>query len=119
MYTFVQGIRIELTPDQIKVIEKEKRRRERCRDSFVKTLKRFGFKKIDTSDWVNPNQDCYEHPHYEWFAEIYDRGGWNDVFMAGQGLKDGGFPGGWVYGDPEQIEKELARAIDELQNTKV
>lgn len=119
MHAFIQGIRIELTADQIKLVEKEKRRRELCRHSFERMLKRFGFEKVDTSGWENPNQNCWQHIYYNWFVEIYDRNGWSDAWMVGTGLKDDGFPGGWCYSDPEEIEKELGRAIDEIEDKKI
>jgi hypothetical protein len=110
----VEGVRIELTEAQNDKVEKEIRRRERCRNSFEKMLKHFGFKKIDTSDWERPNIPAFQHSYYNWYAEIIDHGRWNEVWMAGHGLRHSGFPGGWMYGEPEDIEKELSKALQEL-----
>lgn len=51
------------------------------------------------------------HSSMEWYADIREERNWTDVWMVGKGLKDGGFPGGWNYSDPEEIETELLRAL--------
>ena len=35
------------------------------------------------------------------------KGNWSEVWMVGEGLKCGGFPGGYCYGEPEDVEAEL------------
>lgn len=112
----IKGVLIKLTDEQVKKIEKEERARERCRKSFEKMLLRFGFKKIDTSDWEDKNAMAYEHVYYNWFAKINKNfsGDISDVFMAGEGLKNVGFPGGYNYESPKEIEIELVKVMDEL-----
>lgn len=118
MRIIVQGVSIELTVEQIAAIDKEKRKREKCRKSFEKILFHFGFKKINTTGWQNPKQFCYEQKEYGWFAEIQNFGIYSEVFMIGKGLQNNHPPpGGHMYGEPEDIEKEIVKALDNLQNT--
>lgn len=113
MDVIIKGVRITLTQQQVAKIEIAKNQRQRCRNSFVRMLKHFGFKKIDTAGWENPKALCFENETCEWFAEIQNYGNWDEVFMAGKGLKNVGFPGGYMYGTPQEIEEELLKAIKE------
>lgn len=108
MEIFVEGVRITLTAEQVALVEKEQRRRQRCGNSFAKMLKHFGFKRVKSL----PN--CWEHISRGWFAEILDRGNYSDVWMVGKELKCSGFPGGYCYGEPEDVEAELLSALEKL-----
>jgi len=114
MEIFVQGVRIKLTDEQIAQIDKEERKRKRCRSGFGKMLKHFGFKKADTSDWLQKDTLAFEHVYYNWYAEIQNHGNWDSVWMVGPGLKDSGFPGGYMYDEPEKIETEIISALEKL-----
>ena len=100
MYAFVEGIRISLTESQISIIEAEKRKREMCLNSFRKILLHFGFKETKESlaDGSPSNQCWFENKSYNWYAEItIHNENWQSVWMVGKGLKQGPFPGGWIY----------------------
>ncbi|HEY4288245.1 MAG TPA: hypothetical protein VGN00_14170 [Puia sp.] len=112
MKVIIEGVCISLTPSQINAITKERKRREKCRSSFEKMLVHFGFTGVPDL----PNS--FEHKACDWYAEITDRGGWSDVWMVGHGLRQGRFPGGWIYDDPEEIEKEIIRALEQTDFTK-
>jgi hypothetical protein len=109
MFTIIRGVRIELTPEQIKKIKQAENKLKRCRSSFEKMLRHLGFKQI--SD-LPPGH--FEHKQQDWYAEIYNRGCYNDVWMVGNGLKSSGFPGGWNYSSPQEIEEEILKALDNL-----
>ena len=116
MQAIVKGVKIELTPAQIKQVEKQLNARKRCRTSFEKMLKHFGFKKVVDAGAGN---NCWQHKSYNWFADVIDRVNYTDVWMTGTELKQcNGFPGGFCYGKPEEIEEELCRAIEKIENTK-
>lgn len=105
MKIIIEGCAIELTPAQIAVIDKEKKRREKCRGSFKRMLTKLGFM---------PCKDLpgsFQHKDKPWYAEIIDHGHYSDCWVVGDGLKTSSFPGGWVYETPMDIEKEVVRAI--------
>lgn len=112
MEIVVENVRITLTPEQVDEIKKEQGRRARCRNSFVKMLKHFGFKKGNE----------YEHNYYEqkehgWYADFHCYGNWTACFMGGKGLThDSAPPGGHEYGTPKEIEDELLRALAEINS---
>lgn len=107
MKIIIEGVEITLNASQVWEINKERKKRERCRNSFVRMLKHFGFKKYPEC----PN--CYEHPIYEWWAEIHNYGNYDSVWMVGKGLRDGGFSGGYTYDEPELIEREILKALNQ------
>lgn len=114
MTIYFEGIKIELTPEQISKIEKVRKQRHRYRNNFVQTLKLFGFKKMDTSDWLDKTVLAYENELTEWYAEIWNHLNYTEVWIVGKGLPHASCPpGGGVYGDPEAIQKVLAKALDE------
>ena len=113
-YVFVQGVKIYLIESQIKLIQAELLERKKHINSFDNILRHFGFTKVDASEWLNKKALAYEHKELEWWAEIINHGCWSCVWMVGNGLKHGSFPGGWIYNNPEDIEKEISRAIDAL-----
>lgn len=103
MRIIVDGAGIELTAKQIGTIEKRRKQRERCRYSFKRMLTHLGFK----ADREFPTS--FGHRKENWYAEIqeYSSGAFN-VWMTGPELKDSnGFPGGWVYWEPKDIETEI------------
>jgi hypothetical protein len=106
MKIIVEGVSIELTPAQIATIEKERKRREKCRGSFKRMLAKLGFRQS------HDVPGSFSHKTNDWYAEIIDRRHYSDVWMVGDGLKNStGFPGGWVYESPMELEKEVVKAL--------
>ena len=104
MDIYVENVRIELTKEQLKLLENARTERNKCISSFSRILKHFGFKPS------KGNKNCFEHDENNWWAEIYDHGFYRTVFMVGQGLKHRNcIPGGWDYGSPKEIEKEIIK----------
>lgn len=106
MTIVVEGVRIELTTEQISLILKERKRRERCRGSFKRMLSNLGFK---------PCKDLpgsFEHKVMPWYAEIVNHEGYSNVWMVGGDLKSAGFPGGWIYHSPTEIETEVLKVLN-------
>lgn len=107
---YIDGVEIILTPEQVKKIDDHhkqlEKNRERDRDDFKKVFRRYGFKRIPDLP------ECYQHPDRNWFAEIIDRGGWQDVWMTGEGLKTGSFPGGWIYSDAEKLTEGILKGLE-------
>ena len=102
-------------PDQISKIQKVRKERDKELKTFHDVMIHFGFNKMDTKGWANKDAICYQHTYYNWFADFHTYSPPLSVWMVGTGLKDGrGFPGGWVYWEPDEIRAELERAIDEL-----
>jgi len=102
----VQGVTVSLTEQQEKEIQRVLKQRERCRYSFKRMLKHFGFKELKDQ----PNS--FIHKVHNWYAEVLDRGTWSDVWMTGAGLKDnGGIPGGHFYSTAREIEEEMLSMI--------
>lgn len=115
-HVFIEGVKIELTGSQVFSIEKELRARIKNNGKFETMLRRFGFTKIYSSEWQNPNQNCWENKKYDWFAEIIQHDRWSEIFMAGQKLKNVGFPGGYNYGEVGEATEALCNAINEIEN---
>lgn len=104
----VKGVRIKLTEEQVKQIAIEEERRNKECKSFTSCLKYFGFKKVCTKGWLNPNQNCWNNEDKGWWAEIHDYGGFKEVWIVGKDLKEvSSFPGGYTYSSPEEIIEEL------------
>lgn len=106
---FVEGTRITLTPEQEAQVNKELRRRKKNRSSFEKMLKYLGFKPAGEG-----LRNCWQHEKENWWAEVHDQGHYHTVWLVGPGLKCGGFPGGWSYGEPEEIEMEVLKALKKI-----
>lgn len=117
MRVVVEGVAIELTPEQVSQIEKVRQERKECRDSFEKMLLHFKFKKISKPSTDAHESVMFSHCYYNWYAEIhYGCGTYYYVWMTGNGLKNSKqVPGGWTYDEPEEIEREIVRALDENQ----
>jgi hypothetical protein len=108
MDVFVEGIRISLTESQISIVEAEKRKREKCLNSFINILIHFGFK--ETIGKGTPSSvRWFENKRYNWYAELtIHNENWQSVWMVGKGLKQMSlFPGGWIYESPKEIENEI------------
>jgi hypothetical protein len=58
MEAIVKGVRITLTPEQKKQIEAHQDKQNQECSTFTKTLKHFGFKKMSTKGWENPDANC-------------------------------------------------------------
>lgn len=114
METYVQGVKIVLTAEQQAAVEKELKARAKYKDNFEKLLKRFKFKRIDTSTWeYNKDTVAFEHVYFEWYAEIKGEDYKTHVFMAGTGLKHASTPPcGWEYYTPKEVEEELTKFLD-------
>lgn len=113
MRVFVHDTWITLTPDQIAAIEQTKADLEKCVGSFESLLKHYGLKKVDTSKWEN-HTGClwYEHPDRNWCAEVIVKNpNWVECWAAGEYLKSTGFPGGHLYGEPEQLRDAFQEAL--------
>lgn len=82
---------------------------------FEICLRKFGFKKIDTSDYQQKGCICYQNEKQGWFADFIINKCFVEVWLVGNGLKCGGFPGGWNYGSAELITKELNKALKNKQ----
>ena len=114
MKTTVDGVTIELTPKQMAMIEKAKAERDAVCKSFAAVFRHFGFKKCNTKDWEHPDRLCYEHEN-GWFAEIWQTSVRSfDCWMAGPGLPNFGFPGGDVYGSPDDVKNALTEALKKI-----
>jgi len=106
MVTIVEGVRIELTKEQIAKVEKRRKQVQKSWLSFQNVLRHFGFRQL------KDQKGCYSKGG--WYAEIIDRGVWHDVWMVGSGLKDSHlFPGGWIYSEPRELNEELNKALSE------
>ena len=117
MKIIVQGVSIEITKEQIEQIDQEKAKQIRELKSFERILKHFGFEKINTRSWPNPNEKAYSHYQYGWYAEIQDYGPYKACFLTGKGLRStDSFPGGYVYDSPESMAKAITLALKEMED---
>lgn len=131
MFVIVEGVAIKLLPQQLALIykvrekaRKKENRLSRIRDKehmaerkqLIDVLKKYGFKKISTKDFKDKTTVvAFMHEANDWYAELLHRGGYSDVWMVGKGLKQAnGFPGGWLYEEPEQIEAVIIKARNEM-----
>lgn len=100
MVLYVDGVPITLTPEQIKHIEKTKSERRKACNTFAKTLKYFGFKKIAGM------KGCYENNEKGWYAEICH----DYVLLGGKDLSRNSCPPGLVaHWSTDSIIKELIK----------
>lgn len=114
---FIRGTWITLTPEQMKIIEKERNKKKAASNSFKKMLINHGFKKLDTTGWLDPKQECYEHVYYNWFAQIFTHNSlWVECWLVGSGLRNSGFPGGWMYGSTEELNVAIEVAFRKLSD---
>lgn len=80
--------------------------------NFITVLKKYGFKKCNTTEWPDPSIVAYENTAYNWFAEIVDYVGWKEVWLVGHGLKDcGRFPFGFNYANTDDLEQAIIEGI--------
>lgn len=106
----IEGITIELTKEQRSLITHARNKRKHNRGSFEKVLLHFGFERLHTG---TPG---FAYVKNDWFAQIIDHTNFSEVWMTGKGLQTtGSFPGGYLYGEPADLEKELLRATGSLQ----
>lgn len=112
--TTVEGVVIELTKEQVALIEETKAKRDAECKSFVSVLKHFGFTKVRTKGWKQPDRICYENKQHGWSAEIFSNCNIFSCWMAGPGLRNVGFPGGYMYGSPEEVKDALLQALNEI-----
>lgn|SRR5690606_24524827 len=117
MEAIVEGVRITLTPEQVMQIEAYHAKQKQECSTFTKTLKHFGFKKMSTKGWENPDANCYQTKN--WFAQIYDSKTLNATcFIVGEGidLDSSGWP--LVVDSPEELVEILNKALEEIENGK-
>lgn len=110
MKVTVKGVTIDLTPAQIAYIEKTIIKRDKELKTFENVLKHFGFRKLNTKGWVNPDQNCYTQNTHGWFVEILDYGKWKSCLVHGTGL-DHGHPFGKHYDSPESLCEAIVKAL--------
>lgn len=115
MEVIVKGVKITLTAEQIKQIEAHHAKQIIECSTFTKTLKHFGFKKMSTKGWENPNANCWESKH--WFVEIFNNDTLNEYCsVAGVGveLSSSGCP--LIVNSPQELVEKLNKALEEIGN---
>lgn len=116
MKIVVEGVTIELTKEQIALIEKEKAKRAAECASFERTLKNFGFAKVDTTGWADPKEKAFANDEHGWYAEIQDYRKYKACLLVGKGLISmRGFPGGYIHESPESVAKAITAALDGIE----
>ena len=106
MRTIVDGVAILLTDEQIKHIELTKKKRDKEASSFSKVLKSFGFEKKN-GGYINEELNAW--------GEIIDHGPWKEVWLTCEHTKSiSSIPGGWCYGCPKELSKELFDAKERV-----
>jgi len=81
MEAIINGVKITLTKTQVNAIQKVQNEREKCRNSFKRMLKSFGFKQM------KGQPESFEHKVKNWYAEIHTMSNYDVVWMTGKGLK--------------------------------
>lgn len=97
----VEGVRIELTEDQVKKVVAARKEPEKCREDYGKMLQHFGFKKnLDIGNLGKDLDVSYSHPVYNWYAEIQHRSGtWFTCWLTGPRVRcSRSFPRGMGVG---------------------
>ena len=90
----------------IQISDRVARIKQREIKAFASVLRKYGFKKSSPTIFDNEKRG--------WHADIMDMHNYVEVWLVGKGLKCGGFPGGWCYGDPQAIANELDKALQNL-----
>ena len=117
MEAIIKGVRITLTPEQIMQIEAYHAKQKQECSTFTKTLKHFGFKKMNTKNWVNLDANCWESKH--WFVEIFNTGTLNEycaVVGVGIELSSSGWP--LIVNSPQELVGILNKALEEIVDYK-
>ena len=117
MEAIVKGVSIILTDNQIKQIEDHQAKQKQECTTFTKTLKCFGFKKMSTKGWANPDANCWQAKH--WFVEIFNSGTLNEycaVVGTGVELSSSGWP--LTTYSHEELREILNKALEEIENGK-
>jgi len=115
MEAIVEGVRITLTPEQVMQIEAYHAKQKQECSTFNKTLKSFGFKKMSTKGWENPNANCWTTEN--WIVEIFNSGNHNEYCsVAGSGvdLSSSGWP--ITISSPQELVEILNKALEEIEN---
>jgi hypothetical protein len=115
MEATVKGVRITLTNDQIKIIEDHHSKQKQECTTFTKTLKSFGFKKMSTKGWANPDANAWISRN--WFAEIHKERTYTICQISGSGipLDKSGYP--LQVETPEELCEVLNKALEEIEDT--
>jgi hypothetical protein len=95
-----EGIWLTLTPDQEKIVKRNRMETFRAKDSFIDVLCRHDFIRMDVPD-------TYHHSQYGWIAILDGSEVVCSVWMAGVGLRDDTYPGGHNYRSWKVLEKAL------------
>jgi hypothetical protein len=115
MEAIVKGVKITLTAEQIKQIEAHQSKQKQECSTFTKTLKHFGFRKMSTKGWANPDANCWTTEH--WIVEIFNSGNHNEYCsVAGSGvdLSSSGWP--ITISSPQELVEILNKALEEIAN---
>lgn len=115
MEAIEKGVRITLTPEQIKQIKAHQANQNKECSTFTKTLKSFGFKKMSTKGWENPNANCWITDN--WIVEIFNSGNHNEYCsVAGSriDLSSSGWP--ITTWSPKELVEVLNKALEEIEN---
>lgn len=76
--------------------------------TFQSVLKEFGFKKRNVLHDDGHKSSYWYIQKKNWYAEIHVCTCYTEVWLVGKGLKESnGYPGGYFYGEPEQLRDEL------------
>ena len=109
MKTRVDGVSIELTPEQIKYIKERKSAQTKSLNSFKNVLKSFGFKEVNINNVCGDKITFWTNDKHVWYAELCE----DHMFMAGKGLRRSDAPpGGWTYWTPEEASEALTKALE-------
>lgn len=112
----IKGVEITLTTEQEREIARVNKRWAREVSSLATVLRSFGFKKHTVTGEEGSVSSFYTHVKNGWHAEIEKEKYYTHVWIVGNGLKDSGsFPGGWYYGEPQEITDELNRALEAIK----
>lgn len=114
MRVFVKGVPIDLNDEQVKTInDKLKEIDDSCK-TFESALKSYGFKKMSTLDWENPDQNCWSHVD-GWFANIVQHPKYNSCILYGDFINGAG-KHGMHFDEVEDLLEAIRREIDNKQN---
>jgi len=107
-FVYVDGVKVKLTPEQLKEVANEKVKLAKELNTFHKVLIHYGFKKLTGKNL----EKCYQNDEHGWFAEISAHNPcWVDVWAVGKLLPCDGFLGGRVYGTIEELKTVFDKAL--------
>lgn len=110
----VEGVRIELTPEQIALVEARRKFLRQSKLNFLQVLRKYGFVKLPKEEGVG-----YIHPKLEWWAHINDTGFYPICEIAGAGIPKASSPGPWTVDEPVELAALLNKALDNPETWEV